>query len=98
MSKHALTILSHCSLKPGMVAEARKVYESYLALLKMQPECKSVELVCCADDQLVWQEEWASKAAFDNFMQEHLAFSDFVANLYACSRGVPKRQMLQKVH
>ncbi len=98
MSKAAVTVLNQCALKPGEVNAARKVYDDWASFLKPHKECLGVELICCVEGQLVWLEDWNNKQVLDQFVSEHMAYSDFVARFYGCSRGTPKRQVMQKVH
>lgn len=97
MSKSMVTVLNRCNLKPGQVEVAAKLYEEWVQLLKKQPDCKSTELVCCVEGQLIWLEQWSSKAALDKFTHDHMLYTDHTARFYAASRGAPTRDIYQQL-
>lgn len=97
MSKAMITVLNRCLLKPGQTGAAQKIYDEWVQFLKAHHDCKSTELVCCVEGQLVWLEQWSSKAALDKFTAEHMAYTDYIARLFACSRGAPVRDIFQHV-
>ena len=98
MAKQHIRVYTELSPKKGAAAAANRIYSDWSAFLKEHSECLGTELVCCDEHKVAWFEHWPGRKVLNSFTQAHLAYSDLLHDAYACSRGVPKREMLKESH
>lgn len=95
MSKKPVIVLHRMIPRQGKCDAVRALMEEWFVFLKEKSECKSMETLCCIDEQVAWIEEWPSKAVLDAFNEEHLSMSDFISRMVSVSKIIPSRLACQ---
>jgi hypothetical protein len=96
-AEKAIVVLHRMEPLVGRFEDAKKLSEEWFEFLKNIPDCKGVDVVCFADKQFAWLEEWSSRMAFDKFNEEHFAYADFSVRMIDCSRGIFTRHTYRKL-
>lgn len=97
MSAKSVYLLHRMTPANGKLSALENLVNEWFDFLKAQPGWKSVERICSADSQVVWMEEWASKADVDAFNQNHVALSDHMSRMVALTKDLPNRVVYQKL-
>jgi hypothetical protein len=92
-----IMLLARVTPAEGKFDDAKKIFERLCAALKEQQDCEGVEVICCVPEQLAWMEHWKNKTSLNAFNSEHMAYSSFIADFFAVSKGVPTRLPFRKI-
>lgn len=90
-------LLARVTPADGRFEDAKKIFDRLCVMLKSQPDCEGVEIICCVPEQLAWMEHWKNKASLNAFNSEHMAYSSFIADFFAVAKGVPTRLPFRKL-
>ncbi len=90
-------VLTRISPSASHFDQLKKVADEWQAFVKPIEGYEGLDVVCCVPEQVVWIEHWRTKADLDAFNRDHLAFSNYLADLFAYSRNVPQREVYRKL-